>query len=309
MRKHIEHRMRRFLGRLAMKSYHSVSEKLVGAFPAAVVMYHSISATGSNNYTVTPSVFARQIRFLKHNFAIARLRSIANVTIERSRRPYVALTFDDAYVNFIENAYPVLKELEVPATVFVPTGLIGRTNEWDTDQNLPQRQLMNREQLCTLLREGLVDVGSHTVTHSSMLALSPERMRFEAQESKKTLEEFLDTHIEMFAYPYGRYDNFSAETTRVLRETGYDLAVTTVWGTRQSSRNLMTLRRISFRDSDGCDEIRRKVIGEYDLRGIRQWTGHLLRAIGLLQCKSLAFDVDFQLYSAAFTPTRQANSL
>jgi peptidoglycan/xylan/chitin deacetylase (PgdA/CDA1 family) len=36
----------------------------------------------------------------------------------------VALTFDDGYRDFYENAYPLLEELELPATLFLTTGFV-----------------------------------------------------------------------------------------------------------------------------------------------------------------------------------------
>ena len=45
----------------------------------------------------------------------------------------MAVTFDDGYLDNILNAKPILEKFEIPATVFVCAGMIGRDGElwWD----------------------------------------------------------------------------------------------------------------------------------------------------------------------------------
>lgn len=254
-------------------------QRLGGWRRATVVVYHSINEP-PDRYTVTPSAFARQIRLLQDHFEIVPLSEIhAALDEPNSHRRRVAITFDDALVDFQVNAYEVLKSLWVPATIFVPTGLMGRTNEWDAENDRPTRAIMTRDQIRRLNADELIDIGSHTIRHPDMGKLSEENMRTQVEKSKQTLEELLGAPIKMFAYPYGGYRNFSRRSTQVLRNAGYDIAVTTVWGTRQLPRNLLTLRRIYLDDSDTDEEVCGKVNGDYDWRGIRQLAGHVLRTL------------------------------
>jgi len=252
-------------------------ERLLGKRKATVVVYHSINEP-PDRYTVSPSSFARQVRFLRDHFTIVRLRDIP-AALRGLNDQKVAITFDDALADFKQNAYRVLRELQVPATVFVPTGLIGRTNEWDSSAGRPTLPIMTGDQMQELAQDGLIDFGSHSVTHSDFGKLSEPQMRWEAEESKQALEKLLDIPITMFAYPYGGYGVFSRRATWILRDAGYDLAVTTVWGTRQSPQNLLTLRRIDFNDSDTDEEIRSKIAGDYDWRSLRAGAGYVLRTI------------------------------
>jgi peptidoglycan/xylan/chitin deacetylase (PgdA/CDA1 family) len=246
---------------------------------AAIIFYHSISE-GSNRFTISPAAFSRQIRYLRDQFQIIRLREIrAALQQQRSDSHRVILTIDDGYVDFLENGYPVLSELGVPATVFVPTGLIGQTNEWEAGRGLPTRRIMNARQLRRLASEALVDIGSHSVTHCNLRSLPPAQICRQVEDSKAALERVLERPVTMFAYPFGGFDSFSPETARALHAARYDVAVTTVWGTRHSPHDMLTLRRIFLDERDSKDDIRRKVTGRQDWRGTRQRAGHMLAPV------------------------------
>jgi peptidoglycan/xylan/chitin deacetylase (PgdA/CDA1 family) len=247
--------------------------------PVAIVMYHSISE-GGHRYAITPRAFREQVRFLRDHYPILPLRAIRDTLEARDGQRRVAITFDDAYTDFLDNAYPVLEELGVPCTVFVPTGYIGRRNDWDTGNGaLPAAGIMDEAQLARLARSPLVELGSHTVDHRSMRGLPAPEMRRQATESKRTLEELLGRPVTAFAYPYGQLHDFSPATTRALAEAGYDIAVTTRWGSTNSAEKVLSLRRISFDEDDGPDELRAKVEGLDDWRSWRERIGYVLRRL------------------------------
>lgn len=79
--------------------------------------------------------FDEQMRYLADRYVpvpVPDLLAAAEGQHELPARA-VAVTFDDAYVNFAEVAWPVLKRHGVPVTLFVPTGFPdgGRSFWWD----------------------------------------------------------------------------------------------------------------------------------------------------------------------------------
>lgn len=252
--------------------------------PITIVMYHSISNV-RDNYTISPDAFYRQIQFIRNNFSVLRLHEVENL-IKNEHQPsrQVSITFDDGYKDFLEWAYPVLETLGVPATVFVPTGFIGGSNKWDFPYSKVQkRRLMSRSDLQEVHKGGLVDFGSHSVDHLHMSRLQEDEMIRQAAESKRTLEDLLATCVTMFAYPYGQLDDFSDLTGRILAETGYKIAVTTHWGTRNSTRDLLRLRRIHFRETDSDATVKAKIEGFFDWIALKEqggvWIRDLRRAL------------------------------
>jgi hypothetical protein len=135
-------------------------ERLLGKRRATVVVYHSINDPPID----TPSARLRspaRLGFRRDHLAIIRLRDLPSAL--NDHRLKVAITFDDALAGFQQNTYQVLRELQVPATVFVPTGLIGRSNEWDDDTRRPTLPIMTGDQILALARDGLIDFGSRSI--------------------------------------------------------------------------------------------------------------------------------------------------
>lgn len=242
-------------------------------------MYHSISNV-VDQYTISLSSFYRQIEFIRSNYSVIRLREIENAMTNDSNSRQVIITFDDAYRDFVECACPVLEKFSVPSTVFVPTGFMGGYDEWNCSHTESYRRwVMDGPQLQELRKTGLVDFGSHTIDHNRMTGLQPDEMIRQAVVSKRTLEDLLGTAIMMFSYPYGQLDDFSALTARVLSQTGYKIAVTTHWGTRNSLRDLLGLRRIFLRETDGDATVRAKIDGLYDWVALKEQVGFRVRSL------------------------------
>ncbi|MEY3219320.1 MAG: hypothetical protein RIT27_677 [Pseudomonadota bacterium] len=124
---------------------------------------------------------------------------------EKSSYRRVAVTFDDGFENLLENAFPIMKEKNVPATLFIPTACLGKYPAWlekTTHENKYER-LMSLEQLQRIFENVLI--GSHSLTHAD-LTNSNVNVEHELVESKKQLEKLLNKEISLLAFPYGRSD-------------------------------------------------------------------------------------------------------
>jgi peptidoglycan/xylan/chitin deacetylase (PgdA/CDA1 family) len=54
-----------------------------------------------------------------------------------------------------------------------------------------------------------LDFGAHTLTHPDLTRLTLEGVKTEVCDSKAIVEDALGTRVTSFAYPYGRYDQWS----------------------------------------------------------------------------------------------------
>jgi peptidoglycan/xylan/chitin deacetylase (PgdA/CDA1 family) len=240
--------------------------------PVTILMYHSVHPQ-PDAYAVTPSRFREHIALVKRLYPVVALKDVhAHLGDNGNRR--IIITFDDAFEDFLEHAYPTLVEFNVPATLFVPTGFVGRFNDWDSHMpHVTRKRIMDIHALRRVAADGLVDLGSHTVDHACMRRLARAEMQAQASSSKQWLEDTFGRSITMFSYPYGQRDHFSGLTERVLAENNYTTAVTTCWGTRNSRRQTLSLRRIHFANDETLTKVRAKIEGLYDWVGLKEQAG------------------------------------
>ena len=113
---------------------------------------------------------------------------------------------------------------------------------------------MTAEEVRKLADDGLVAVGSHAVTHTALSSLAPDEQRQELEQSRVRLEEILGKPVRTFAYPFGGESDYTEETVRLVRETGYDCACSNFPGVVRARTDPYQLPRIDVKDWDG-DEL------------------------------------------------------
>lgn len=180
-----------------------------------ILLYHKVDRRAELGGTWSlPAQFAQQMRWLKEKgFEVVPLKTLIE-TDPDSRR--VAITFDDGYENIYRYAYPTLRELGFPATVFLVAGYIGEENEWDMTLGRSFRHL-DWGQIEELRQCGF-SFGSHSLTHPDLTRIPLRRVRHELVTSKQWLEGRLGEEVEFLSYPFGRY---TKEVQEIARDVGY----------------------------------------------------------------------------------------
>jgi peptidoglycan/xylan/chitin deacetylase (PgdA/CDA1 family) len=177
--------------------------------PFVVLMYHSVKRHEHGRFKRQMDQLLKAGRPVYADFNAAG----------SGHRPAIAVTFDDAYVSVMENALPVCRSYGIPASIFVPTRYLGSAPGWianDRHRDAHERVLTERE-LQQLKAEGVL-IGSHAATHRHLTQLHDEEISAELEQSRSTLQELLAERIDLFALPYGAYND---HVLRLASSAGY----------------------------------------------------------------------------------------
>jgi peptidoglycan/xylan/chitin deacetylase (PgdA/CDA1 family) len=228
--------------------------KLFGWNPGSsvvVLTYHTVAPTDLDR-------FESQMRLLRAHATPV----FVDDTQTPNGRPFVAITFDDAFQSVFDRALPILAKYDIPATIFVPTAYLGGQPGWTVTPgtaNPPSGTIARATTLASVDRR-LVKLGSHTVTHPRLAALATRQVENELMGSRQALEELTGDPVRLLALPYG---SFSDEVLVSASRAGYHqvFANVPVTGHRPGAR---LVGRINVSPADSLLEFRLKAAGAYD---------------------------------------------
>jgi peptidoglycan/xylan/chitin deacetylase (PgdA/CDA1 family) len=185
-----------------------------------ILMYHGVAKVAEDPYQlcVTPSRFAEQMTWLeRHGLRGVGIGTLVDAMRAGRQRGLVGLTFDDGYVNVLEAALPELLRHGFTATMFIISGRLGGSNEWDEGPAWP---LMSADQVSELAAAGM-EIGSHGATHLRLAGLGADQLEAEVSGSRASIGQLTGAAIRGFAYPYGSMD---AAARHAVLDAGYDYA-------------------------------------------------------------------------------------
>jgi FkbM family methyltransferase len=280
-----------------------------------VLLYHRVAdnLVDSQLLAVSPKNFEAHLRELAANYRVIPLsRLIGEIRQNKLEPDTVAITFDDGYADNLTNALPLLEKYNLPASIFVTSGVIGSDMEfwWDTMERIfltnhslpdilkmndsqqvltwnldtPQNRLKACDQLCGILRDKpaeeinwiieqlltwaclpaavspdyltlnteqliklasspLIEIGSHTVTHTKLSILSSQEQHNEISQSKQQLESVIGKPVRFLSYPFGNVADFTRETAAMLAQAGYEAGIANIQGNISAPTDLYAVPR------------------------------------------------------------------
>ncbi|MGC9337896.1 MAG: polysaccharide deacetylase family protein [Candidatus Cloacimonadia bacterium] len=118
---------------------------------------------------------------------------------------------------------------------------------------------MNWDQILEMSKNG-IDYGSHTCSHPILTRISDDRLDHEIRESKKVLENKLQTSINQFCYPNGQEHDFNESIIQKLRKAGYLSSVTTIQGYNHIHADPFCIKRKQIHSIDRISILKQLVL-------------------------------------------------
>jgi peptidoglycan/xylan/chitin deacetylase (PgdA/CDA1 family) len=223
----------------------------------AILMYHDVGGPAG------PSVatFAAQVRYLATHFRLLRIGEVPAAL--DGVDPVACVTFDDGYADAIASAMPVLSDAGVPATVFLPSGLLGST----IGTSYGPRNVIDLDGARALVAAGH-EVGAHTVTHPRLTELPRAEASNEILGSREELASALGVEVDAFAYPRGLFDD---DVVCMVREAGFGSAVTIREGLLRGTLDPLRLPRVAVGPTTTMTQFKAKLSG--GLEAYERWRG------------------------------------
>ncbi len=213
---------------------------------------------------------AVKVTELKEQLTLLLKKKYQFITLETLYRNYLSknkklskktcvITFDDGYMDNYLYGFPVLKKYNIPATVFVTTGYIGKKRPyyWDLKNKIKFNHAdlsLDWQEMKELKKAGW-EIASHTLHHWEINKLPVNILKKELTVSKKILDQKLKQKTISFCAPRGAY---GAAFIAAIKEAGYLAAVVTP-GVDDFPETNYTLKRVGLYGHDNFLKFKFKI--------------------------------------------------
>lgn len=213
---------------------------------AVIVAFHRINRDSTGDgLTCGVDLFKKYCKFFSDYFHVIPMRDLldkleSGVPLDRN----LVITFDDGYQDNYKFAAPILKSLDLPATVFLTSQFVGTdvVPWWDAQRGV-KHPWMTWDEVRELHAQGF-EIGAHTRTHANLAEICGLQAREEILGSRRDLEERLCAPVDLFAYPYGKKDQITERNRDIIKEGGLRCCCSCYGGINTSGTDPFHLRRI-----------------------------------------------------------------
>ncbi len=200
-------------------------------------MYHRFDEKKYPSTNIELDVFRKQLQIIENNdMKFIHPKNFEDNLKNNKHKRKVLLTIDDGLLSFYNNAWPILREKEIPFILFVNTREVGAFNYMNWDQI---KELNNSEN---------VEIGNHSHSHEYLVDENPKTIKEDIEKSIEIFKKNLGKNSEFFSYPFGEY---SIEFKNIIKELGFNYAFGQHSGVIDETKNRWELPRFPINEKYG----------------------------------------------------------
>ena len=201
------------------------------------LMYHRFNEGKYPSTNIQINVFKKQLEIIENqNIKFIHPKNFKESVSQNKKVRKILFTVDDGLLSFYENAWPILKEKNIPFILFVNTREVGAYN------------YMNWDQILELHKSENVEIGNHSHSHEYLVEEKPNIIKEDILTSIKIFEEKLGRNSDFFSYPFGEY---SSEFKKIIKDLGFKYAFGQHSGVIDETKDFFELPRFPINEKYG----------------------------------------------------------
>jgi len=158
------------------------------------LMYHRFNENKYPSTNIRMNIFKEQINTIKKlNYKFYNPKYFINKFSEPKKEKEILITIDDGFKSFYNEAWPYLKENEIPFILFISTEPVGRNG------------YMNWDEIKEIEKSKIGFIGHHSHTHEYLIDMDYKDFVNDIETASKIFEKELGYIPQIFSYPFGEY--------------------------------------------------------------------------------------------------------
>jgi peptidoglycan/xylan/chitin deacetylase (PgdA/CDA1 family) len=213
---------------------------------AVILLFHRVNDISVEPLTTSIVAFAEFLTMLKKYYRVCSTSWLVERMKNKEPIPAdtIVIHFDDCYRDVFQHAIPLLEKAGFPATFFISSGFIDKDRAFhhDVDCYPFSYENLKRSEVHALAGKGF-EIGAHTVNHADLGGIPLPQAEFEVMQSRADLETITGKRVRFFAFPFGKINNISEESRKIIMESGFEALFSSYGGMVGKDCNLFDIPR------------------------------------------------------------------
>ena len=202
-----------------------------------VLMYHRFEENKYPSTNIKINNFKEQLNLIKENqFKFINPNNFEDALLNQKNEKKILLTIDDGFKSFYDNAWPILKEQEIPFVLFVNTREVGAYG------------YMSWPQIREIAEEKFVHIGNHSFSHEYLVDQENKEIVDDINQAIADLKNNVGYNSPFFSYPFGEYSN---NFKNIIKNFGFKYAFGQHSGVVDETKDFYELPRFPINEAYG----------------------------------------------------------